>query len=173
MDYNYGETYMLQKKKLGQLGACSGIPTVRASKVFNKILKNGYTLIKPNGVDTIPVGSAICVPIHYYAGIYFHWGIVVSPGKIADYSGTPITIGVRDFDDFSYGVPDNIRIGLKPRSVKHANAVVQRILSRVGENNYNIFSSNCETLVMWSYFGADYSHQVSNWLSYLTKRLKW
>lgn len=158
-------------KKFGTLGNCVGLPVVRASKMYKKIKDHGYTLTVPNNTDNILRGSAVCVPITYYGGVYFHWGISLGNGKIIDYSGKPVIVVVNDVNNFSYGEPKNIRVGLKPNNSKHAENIIKRIESRLGEGNYNLFTNNCEVLVMWSYYGVEYSHQVTSWLGYLVRRI--
>lgn len=161
---------MEQTKDYGPLGACKGIPPARTTKILDKVRKEGYDLKKPvNGI--IPRGAAICVPIWYYGGVYFHHGVAIDEENIIDYSGAPITIGKDSYSSFSYGVPDNIRITIVPRNPMHADKVIARAHSRLGEDEYNFFTNNCESFAMWCMYGEQYTHQVNNWLTYIAKRM--
>lgn len=97
-------------------------------------------------------------------GIYDHHGIYIGGGKVIHYSGLSDglragPIEVTSLDHFSSGSDIIVR--------EHKNAkfsgkrAIERAISRVGENDYDLHSNNCEHFCNWVIHGKSRSSQVN------------
>lgn len=96
-------------------------------------------------------------------GIYSHHGIYAGDGKVIHYSGLgdgssigPVTITT--IDDFCNGNGFSVR---RYNSQKYVGQeIVDRARSRLGEDEYNLLSNNCEHFCVWATTGVSSSTQV-------------
>ncbi|MBD2460188.1 lecithin retinol acyltransferase family protein [Oscillatoria sp. FACHB-1407] len=92
-------------------------------------------------------------------GVYEHHGIDCGDGTVIHYSKAEDIATVRrtSYSAFSMGNPVYIK-----RYATHAIAdvVIQRAESRVGEQQYNLVSNNCEHFATWCKTGINRSEQV-------------
>ncbi len=95
---------------------------------------------------------------------YMHHGIFVGNGKVIHYGGytkgkADGIIVVTTLDEFAQGNGY--------RTVKHwfrrftSTRIIERALSRLGEQRYHYALNNCESFVMWCIFGIRFSSQVA------------
>lgn len=96
-------------------------------------------------------------------GWYAHHGIYIGNGKVIHYSGladglSTGTICEVSLAEFENGDPACIR---HHHNALPPKAIVQRAKSRMGEDNYNLFSNNCEHFATWCVTGEHNSQQIS------------
>ena len=91
-------------------------------------------------------------------GLFNHHGIDLGDGTVAHYlEGREILRS--STDEFSQGQPLSV--------IKHADAspvrvTLQRAMSRIGEQNYNLLFNNCEHFATWCKTGRHRSGQVDS-----------
>ena len=91
-------------------------------------------------------------------GLFLHHGIDLGDGTVAHYlEGREILRS--STDDFSQGQPLTV--------IAHADAspprvTLQRAMSRIGEQNYNLLFNNCEHFATWCKTGRHRSDQVNS-----------
>lgn len=95
-------------------------------------------------------------------GLYQHHGIVTGPDEIVHYAGWadgPFSGPVEKttLAAFSQGQPVSVRSYRQPRYT--GDAVVARVMSRLGENKYDLHANNCEHLCSWAVTGRKRSKQ--------------
>jgi hypothetical protein len=114
-------------------------------------------------MQALPFGAHIVTPRSAYA----HHGIYAGNGRVVHYGG--LVRGLRagpvevvSLDEFTQGRPLKVLV----QSSRFSSAeIVQRALSRVGENNYRVLTNNCEHFCEWCVRGEHRSYQVDRWLS--------
>lgn len=96
---------------------------------------------------------------------YSHHGIYVGRGRVVHYSGLarkleagPVV--VTSPEDFHCG--RTVRVKPHPDAAFSRKVIVERALSRLGEDEYNLLTNNCEHLVYWCIHGVPRSDQVRN-----------
>jgi hypothetical protein len=92
-------------------------------------------------------------------GVYEHHGIDCGDGTVIHYSKRTEEATVRQtsIEDFSHGGA----IRRREYTTCHiADSVVQRALSRIGEQKYNLLFNNCEHFATWCKTGISSSRQV-------------
>jgi hypothetical protein len=110
----------------------------------------------------LPIGSHLISPRKFY----LHHGIYLGCGDVAHYSGfsgslKPGPIEVADLESFANGKP----VWLIQESCEYSSdEIVSRARSRMGENQYRIFSNNCEHFCSWCIGGESCSAQVRAFL---------
>ncbi|MET0775028.1 MAG: lecithin retinol acyltransferase family protein [Pseudomonas mandelii] len=110
-------------------------------------------------VDSLPVGAHLVGPRTFY----MHHGIYLGGGKVAHYSGfsssfKPGPVEVIDLESFAHGKP----VWMYQEQCEFAShEIAHRARSRIGENQYRIFSNNCEHFCSWCISGKSYSAQVN------------
>lgn len=113
-----------------------------------------------NRRSPIPVGAHLSTPRTGYT----HHGVYLGRGSVAHYGGLSENvrsgpIAVISLEDFCMGrghaVIDH------PDRKYDKEAVVKRILSRVGEDKYHVANNNCEHLVYWAIEDYHHSPQVT------------
>ena len=93
-------------------------------------------------------------------GLFHHHGIDLGDGTVAHYlEGREILRS--STDDFSQGQPLTV--------IAHADAsptrvTLQRAMSRIGEQNYNLLFNNCEHFATWCKTGRHRSGQIDSTL---------
>jgi len=95
-------------------------------------------------------------------GVYSHHGIDLGDGRVVHYSGLADSLRagpvvLTTLDRFAAGRPVHVvshRRGLDP------DEVVDRALSRLGEERYNLLWRNCEHFATWAATGRSRSRQV-------------
>ncbi len=94
---------------------------------------------------------------------YTHHGLYIGRDQVIHYSGladglsaAPVTIS--SLTDFAAG--HSFRIVPHPDARHSGKAAVQRALSRLGEDKYNLVFNNCEQFVNWAIDGNHHSPQV-------------
>jgi hypothetical protein len=112
--------------------------------------------------DRVPVGAHMVGPRTFY----MHHGIYLGGGKVAHYSGfsssfKPGPVEVIDLERFAHGKP--VWMYQEPGDFP-CHEIANRARSRIGENQYRIFSNNCEHFCSWCTRGKSYSAQVNAWL---------
>ena len=91
-------------------------------------------------------------------GLFHHHGIDLGDGTVAHYlEGREILRS--STDDFSQGQPLSV--------IEHAGAsptrvTLQRAMSRIGEQNYNLLFNNCEHFATWCKTGRHRSGQIDS-----------
>lgn len=96
---------------------------------------------------------------------YTHHGIYIGSGKVIHYSGLAngltLTSGVIEettLEDFSNGRGYSVKTYDKPQFT--GLVVVQRAKSKLGENQYSVFSNNCEHFCAWCINDEHHSEQI-------------
>lgn len=92
-------------------------------------------------------------------GVYEHHGIDCGDGTVIHYykGGEVATVARTSFETFARGNP----VHVKPRPVGYvADLVIERAESRLGEQQYNLLTNNCEHFANWSKMGRNESQQL-------------
>lgn len=100
-------------------------------------------------------------------GVYKHYGIDCGDGTVIHYRKPSEIIEQTSLATFSRGNPIYVAeysegFGYIP------DVVVERAKSRLGENNYNLLSNNCEHFASWCKTGISDSKQIRNYLPSIT-----
>lgn len=95
---------------------------------------------------------------------YEHHGLYIGHDLVVHYGGlvqgfNKGTICIAGLDEFAQG--SGIRVQSHPLRVYDAEDSINRALSRLGEDWYNVLVNNCEHFVMWCIMGIPVSHQVN------------
>lgn len=95
-------------------------------------------------------------------GLYYHHGIDCGDGTVVHYNGSPLrrrdaAVARTPVELFSRG--GSVEIVQSCPQV-HAEDVVRRALSRLGESLYHLVWNNCEHFAWWCVTGEGRSHQV-------------
>ena len=99
-------------------------------------------------------------------GLYTHHGIYMRNGKVIHYSGFAEfgkkgAIEETSFEEFLGGRSDLKIIEYSSNMNTYTpEQVMERALSRVGENSYNLIFNNCEHFACWCVTGKERSDQV-------------
>lgn len=96
-------------------------------------------------------------------GVYKHYGIDCGDGTVIHYRKPSEIIEQTSLATFSRGNP----IYLAEYSQGFAyipDVVVERAKSRLGENQYNLLTNNCEHFACWCKTGINHSKQIKNYL---------
>lgn len=101
-------------------------------------------------------------PLLNLEGVYEHHGIDCGDGTVIHYSKateTP-TVSRTSYTTFSWGNP----VYTKQYSVSFIpDVVVERAESRLGEQQYNLLSNNCEHFATWCKTGKNESRQLADY----------
>ena len=93
-------------------------------------------------------------------GLFKHHGIDLGDGTVAHYlEGREILRS--STDDFSQGQPLSV---IEHADASPARVTLQRAMSRIGEQNYNLLFNNCEHFAHWCKTGRHRSRQMEDWL---------
>lgn len=93
-------------------------------------------------------------------GIYEHHGIDCGDGTVIHYrKAGEATISRTSIESFAAGNP--IFVKHQPKAYI-PDIVMQRAESRLGEQQYNLVSNNCEHFANWCKTGVNESHQLNN-----------
>lgn len=100
-------------------------------------------------------------------GVYKHYGIDCGDGTVIHYRKPREIIERTSLATFSRGNPVYVAeysegFGYIP------DVVIERAKSRLGENNYNLLSNNCEHFASWCKTGISDSKQIRNYLPAIT-----
>ena len=91
-------------------------------------------------------------------GLFNHHGIDLGDGTVAHYlEGREILRS--STDDFSQGQPLSV---IEHADASPARVTLQRAMSRIGEQNYNLLFNNCEHFATWCKTGRHRSGQVDS-----------
>ena len=91
-------------------------------------------------------------------GLFKHHGIDLGDGTVAHYlEGREILRS--STDDFSQGQPLSV---IEHADASPARVTLQRAMSRIGEQNYNLLFNNCEHFATWCKTGRHRSGQVNS-----------
>lgn len=93
-------------------------------------------------------------------GVYEHHGIDCGDGTVIHYSkaGEVATVARTSYEAFSWGKP----VFVKPYSTSYVpDVVIDRAESRLGEQQYNLLSNNCEHFANWCKTGRSESYQLA------------
>lgn len=119
----------------------------------------------------LSLGSHIVTP----RGAYAHHGIYVGNGLVVHYGG--LVRGLRagpievvSIEQFTQGRPLHVILASSPYF--SGAEVVQRALSRVGEDRYHVLTNNCEHFCAWCVRAEQRSYQVDRWLSWPLRALQ-
>ena len=94
-------------------------------------------------------------------GTYTHHAIDLGDNRVIQY-GTRASLGnlcieIADMETFSQG--NHITINNKP-ALYSPDEIIKRAMARLGEQDYSLFSNNCEHFVNWCRTGEAVSRQV-------------
>ena len=109
-----------------------------------------------------PITEIFIVP-----GIVDHWGIRTSHNRLIHYPGKSKNhfasyIDEVSIDEFVAGNKYKI-YRVKPKyEMFTPEQVIERAISRLGEDDYNPITNNCEHFVHWCVWGESESSQVNN-----------
>jgi hypothetical protein len=98
-------------------------------------------------------------PLMDMEGVYEHHGIDCGDGTVIHYykGGEVPTIARTSFEVFARGNP----VFVKPYAVSYVpDVVVERAESRLGEQQYNLLTNNCEHFATWCKVGRSESRQL-------------
>lgn len=95
-------------------------------------------------------------------GLYLGDNLVIHYTGLADGLTNKDQIKITPLEIFSQGHP--IKIRQHTDCIYTAEQIIDRALSRMGENNYHVIFNNCEHFVMWSIMGKAKSHQLKKYL---------
>lgn len=95
-------------------------------------------------------------------GVYSHHGIDLGDGRVIHYSGLADSlragpVALTSLERFAAGRP--VHLVSHPRAFD-PDEVVDRALSRLGEERYNLLWRNCEHFATWAATGRSRSRQV-------------
>lgn len=100
-------------------------------------------------------------------GIVDHWGIRTAHNRLIHYPGKSKNyfssyIDEVSIEEFVSGNEYKI-YGVKPKyEVFTPEQVIERAISRLGEDDYNPMTNNCEHFVSWCVWGEEKSSQIDN-----------
>ncbi|KAH9500280.1 Phospholipase A and acyltransferase 3 [Bulinus truncatus] len=124
--------------------------------------------------------------VQFKRGVYSHWGVYIGDGRIVHLAGEEndgingdiqvkhvFTISGKRFNkarvaaDNFWDVVGNDKAfinndGDKKWSAFHPEVVVKNALEKIGQEGYNLISSNCEHFVNWCRYGYNKSDQVDS-----------
>ena len=104
----------------------------------------------------MPAADHLQVPRQH--GLFNHHGIDLGDGTVAHYlEGREILRS--STDDFSQGQPLSV---IEHADASPARVTLQRAMSRIGEQNYNLLFNNCEHFATWCKTGRHRSGQVDS-----------
>ncbi|WP_204368519.1 lecithin retinol acyltransferase family protein [Neosynechococcus sphagnicola] len=96
--------------------------------------------------------------------VYQHHGIDCGDGTVIHYRKPSETIECTSLETFALGGS----IYIKPYATCFLpEVVVHRAQSRLGEQQYNLLSNNCEHFATWCKTGVNYSDQIQDFMPYL------
>ncbi|MGP4965113.1 lecithin retinol acyltransferase family protein [Psychrobacter piscatorii] len=105
---------------------------------------------------------------------YSHHGIYCGDGRVVHYSGFAQAfkkgaLEVTTLERFLGGEIDYYIVQHPSHKLKYSSSeIVERALSRVGEDSYNLAFNNCEHFATWCVTGRGESKQVRSALTYTT-----
>lgn len=99
---------------------------------------------------------------------YTHHGLYIGNGEVIHYSGfangySNGEIAIATLEEFANG--RGIRIKAHPLRRHNADTSVERAISRLGEDWYNVLLNNCEHFVTWCIEGFHSSSQVNQMIA--------
>ncbi len=102
--------------------------------------------------------------VYKAGGTYSHHGLYVGDGNVVHYAGfakkfSRAPIEIVTLEEFAGGCTIYLKKYNQRRFER--DSVVDRAISRVGENCYSIFNNNCEHFVFWCITGKHKSKQVN------------
>jgi hypothetical protein len=101
-------------------------------------------------------------------GVYQHHGIDTGDGGVIHYRKPSEIIELTSFETFSRGNPVYIRE--YPDGFCYiGDVVVNRAMSRLGENKYNLIFNNCEHFATWCKTGVNESKQINDFIPAIDK----
>lgn len=94
---------------------------------------------------------------------YTHHGIYAGEGKVIHYAGFSKAfkkdrVEITSLEEFSQG--QKVRVENHQNAQYSRQEILERALSRIGENGYNLVFNNCEHFVYWCITGKEKSRQV-------------
>ena len=105
---------------------------------------------------TVAAADHLEVPRQH--GLFHHHGIDLGDGTVAHYlEGREILRS--STDDFSQGQPLSV---IEHADASPARVTLQRAMSRIGEQNYNLLFNNCEHFATWCKTGRHRSGQIDS-----------
>ncbi|WP_409290116.1 lecithin retinol acyltransferase family protein [Pseudomonas sp. KCJK8927] len=106
----------------------------------------------------IPVGSHLISPRSFYIhhGVYLGRGFIIHYPGWRNYSSSG-PIEITDVIGFAQGEPV---LRLTHSDSYSSSLIVERAMSRVGENSYNILTNNCEHFCNWCINGTNSCSQI-------------
>jgi hypothetical protein len=114
-------------------------------------------------VAALPLGCWLVTPRCGFT----HHGIYVGDGKVVHYAGLsrlwrPGPVEVVSLSQFSMG--RRLWVKRTPTARYSGASAALRALSRVGEDGYQVMTSNCEHFCAWCLDGVGRSSQVEQWV---------
>jgi hypothetical protein len=129
---------------------------------------NGLDNTRPTGAEPrfsstreqeLPLGAHLTTSRRGYT----HHGVYVGAGRVVHYSGFSAfwQCGpVEEVPVSRFCAGREARVVDHPRSVFSPEEIVRRARSRLGENDYRLFTNNCEHFCNWCLNGVSHSAQV-------------
>ena len=113
----------------------------------------------PQNSTNFSLGAHLITPRRWYV----HHGIYVGDGKVVHYqgysrSGRKSSVTLVSLEGFSRGRP--VSVCADGRAVYSGLEIVDRAMSRLGEDSYDILSNNCEHFCLWCLAGSAQSRQI-------------
>jgi hypothetical protein len=110
-------------------------------------------------LDDLPLGAHLTSPRRGY----LHHGVYAGNGRVIHYGGfnrlfTSLPVEEVSLEEFTLGHGFTVKPWVAPKFF--GREVVERARSRIGENNYRLFSNNCEHFTEWCIGGKSRSLQV-------------
>jgi len=94
---------------------------------------------------------------------YSHHGMYVGHGRVVHYSGLSGFWQCGPVEEVSlsrFATGRSVLIVDQDRSPYSSPEIVRRARSRIGENDYRLFTNNCEHFCNWCLYGVSHSAQV-------------
>ena len=111
-------------------------------------------------------GLTVPQPIHagWMTLRYSHHGVYVGRGRVVHYSGLSGGFWqcgpVEEVSLSRFALGHAVWIAEHPESPYSREEIVRRARSRLGENDYRLFTNNCEHFCNWCHSGVSHSAQV-------------
>ena len=94
---------------------------------------------------------------------YTHHGMYVSHDRVVHYSGLSSFWQRAPVEEVSlsrFAGGHSVQIVDHDRPPYSSQEIVRRARSRIGENDYRLFTNNCEHFCNWCFYGVSHSAQV-------------
>jgi hypothetical protein len=156
----------------------AALPSERRARGFAQIAKREHTthagvhrIERPRVAESeLPIGAHIVTRRHGYT----HHGIYAGAGKVVHYVGLSRGLSRGPLEEnslssFAAGHPVSVVSGLPPKF--EGREVARRARSRIGEDNNQILTNNCEHFCEWCLRSQPRSYQIDACLAIPSRAL--